>query len=319
MYERFFGLGERPFDTSPNPQYLILTSSHREALGNLEYGITAGKGITLLLGEAGTGKTTLLRSVLAARTNERQPGCVYLNNPTLKREEFLELVAHGLGLSDAARNSKARFLLEMEQLLRRRNAAGLATVLAVDEAQSLPHELFEEIRLLANMETDTAKLLAVILAGQPELAHRLDEPGLRQLKQRVTLRCALVPLDLRETAAYIAARIRVAGAEPQALFSREAIISIYEGSSGIPRTISVICDNALLCAFALGERPVSADTVREVREDFGLRTVPVPVPAAAAAAESRHSPAGAWRNVRLFQSFRRTAATAREEELAATG
>ena len=167
MYESFFGFRERPFDLTPNPQYLVLTEAHREALSNVEYGISSRKGITLLLGEAGTGKTTLIRAAL-----ERQPEqvhCVHLQNPALSRAEFVEMLSVQFGLSEAARASKARLLLEIETLLRARAEVGDATVLIVDEAQSLPLELLEEIRLLANIETSHEKLLPVILAGQPEL------------------------------------------------------------------------------------------------------------------------------------------------------
>jgi general secretion pathway protein A len=269
MYESYFALQERPFDLTANPRFLFLASGHREALSNLQFGIEANKGITLLVGEAGTGKTTLIRAAI-----EQQRGShtrtVYLSNPTLTRTEFYEFLASGFGLSREAAQSKTTFLQELEGSLRRRKSAGWLTALIVDEAQSLPHELLEEIRLLANLETVTEKLLPVVLTGQPELAERLNEADLRQLKQRVALRCTLPPFDLRETAAYVAKRLRIAGGDSASVFTREAVEAIYGGSHGIARTISVICDNALISGFALQRRPVDADVITEVCRDFDL-------------------------------------------------
>jgi type II secretory pathway predicted ATPase ExeA len=238
-------------------------------MSNLRYGILGRKGITLLLGEAGTGKTTLVRTVLESE-GVRDTRYVYLNNPTLTRAEFVEFLARGFGLEPAARTSKARFLTDLERALTIRRREGGISALVIDEAQSLPHELLEEIRLLANIETTTHKLLPVVLAGQPELADRLNEPSLRQLKQRVALRCELGPLDLAQTATYIADRIRIAGGDGTSLFTRDAVILIHRRSLGIPRTISVICDNALVGGFAAGIRPVDADVIAEVCRDFDL-------------------------------------------------
>jgi type II secretory pathway predicted ATPase ExeA len=274
MYEAFFGLQERPFDLTPNPRFLLLTPKHREALANLEYGLHAQKGLTLLIGEAGTGKTTLIRSALAAGHGSADGGCVYLNNPALTRGEFYEILAERFGLPEGAAVSKARFLLAIEDDLRRRHARGGISVLVIDEAQSLSDELLEEVRLLANIETDSEKLLRLVLAGQPELAGRLNQVGLRQLKQRVALRCEIGPLTVAETAGYIAGRIKIAGGNASTIMTRDAVISIFEHSKGIPRTISVLCDNALLTAFAAGERPVSKSTVRSVAQDFDVAIGP---------------------------------------------
>jgi len=273
MYERHFGLRERPFELTPDPRYLVLTPSHHEALSNLEYGITARKGITLLLGEAGTGKTTLLRKALTLKVCPEDPcneGWVYLNNPTMSRQEFFELLAASFRLGPEARSSKAQLLLELQQLLVDRHRRGLFSALIVDEAQALPDHLLEELRLLANIESDTHKLLPLVLAGQPEFADRLNDPRLRQFKQRIALRCHLSPLTLRETASYMAARIRLAGGDPIQVFTRDAVIAVYEASRGIPRTIGVVCDNSLLAGFADDLRPVDAATVREVCAEFDL-------------------------------------------------
>jgi general secretion pathway protein A len=269
MYERYYGLQELPFDLTPNPRYLFLTDRHREALSNLQYGISRRRGVTLLIGEAGTGKTTLVRSVLESE-QRKSTCCIYLNNPMLTRSEFIEFLARAFELSERAAGSKTAMLFELEQVLRDRHARGVVTALLVDEAQALPLELLEEIRLLANIETDTEKLLPVVLAGQPQLANKLNDPELRQLKQRVALRCELKPLDLKDTIAYVAGRIRIAGGDSRKLFTSEALELIHACSQGIPRTISVICDNALVSGFAADEKPVGWETVYEVCKDFDL-------------------------------------------------
>jgi len=268
MYERFYGFREAPFELTSNPRFLFFTAQHREALCNLEYGLSSAKPITVLIGEAGTGKSTLLRAALASDLC-RHVTCVFLDNPTLTRAEFLETLASRFELGAGA-GSKASLLGGLESVIRRRHARHEITALVIDEAQALPTEILEEIRLLANMETPTQKLLPVVLAGQPELAARLNEPGLRQLKQRIALRCELKPLELSDTAAYIASRIRTAGGDPANIFTRQAVTLIHEFSRGLPRTISVMCDNALMSGFALDQRPVDGDIVMEVCRDFDL-------------------------------------------------
>lgn len=267
MYGSFYGLREAPFELTPNPDYLYLTTKHREVLCNLQYGIAERRGITLLIGEAGTGKTTLVHAALKL-VQQVQARCVYLNNPTLTRGEFVEFLAGAFSLSHDARKSKAAFLGELEQTLQSRHKAGIVSALLIDEAQSLPTELLEEIRLLVNMETATVKLLQVVLAGQPELADRLNELSLRQLKQRVALRCDLSPLSLHETAAYIASRLRKAGGNAAGIFTRDAVIAIHDRAAGIPRTISVICDNALITGFAADKKPVDRELILEVCRDL---------------------------------------------------
>jgi len=277
MYEKFYGLRERPFDSTPNPAYLFMTPKHREALATLQYGLSERKGFTVVIGEAGTGKTTLVNAALQAQRGNRPLGrdCVaYLNNPTLSPAEFIAYLAPALGLSREAANSKATFLIELTKSVTDRHQSGGLTALIVDEAQNLPDSLLEEIRLLANVETGSDKLLQIVLTGQPELADRLNQVSLRQLKQRIALRCVLNPLDKTETGAYIAACIWIASGSDLTLFTEEAIDVIYDASRGIPRTISVICDNSLVAGFALGERPIGRDTVLEVCNDFDL--VPEP-------------------------------------------
>jgi general secretion pathway protein A len=270
MYEQFYGFREPAFELTSNPRFLFLTAQHREALCHLEYGLSSAKPITVLIGEAGTGKSTLLRAALQSEMC-RNVNCVFIDNPTLTRDEFVETLAARFDLGAKAMASKASLLTSLETVIRQRYERGEVTALVVDEAQALPREIFEEIRLLANIETPTRKLLPVVLAGQPELAERLNDRGLRQLKQRIALRCELKPLDLPDTAMYIASRIRTAGGDPANIFTRQAVTLIHRHSHGLPRLISVICDNALTSGFALDQRPVDGHVVVEVCQDFDLR------------------------------------------------
>jgi general secretion pathway protein A len=278
MYDAFFGLNERPFDLTPDPRFLLMTPRHEEALSTVEYGIAGGKGIALVVGGAGTGKTTLVQAALDRQKGGNALG-VCLSNPTLKRREFYEFLANGFGLSQSAADSKARFLIELRELLETRHSRGEATALIIDEVQSLSDKLMQEVRLLANIESPVAKLLAVVLVGQPEFGQRLNAPHMQQLKQRVALRAILTPLNLAETSAYIANRIRVAGGDAREIFSKVAITEIFLRSGGIPRTINVICDNALVAAFALDQQQVTKVHISEVCRDLdlGLATTPPPV------------------------------------------
>lgn len=270
MYTTFYGLSELPFELSPNPKYLLLTLRHREALANLQYGISAKKSLTLLIGEAGTGKTTLVHAALGAEAC-RGARIVHLANPMLTREEFIEFLARSFDLSPEARHSKTAMLAELEQELRRRQEQGVTTALVIDEAQCLSMGLLEEVRLLSNIETPGQKLLPLVLAGQPELADQLNLPSLVQLKQRVALRCTLGLLDAPETAAYVSGRLKIAGANGREIFTRDALAMVHQRSGGVPRTISVICDNALVSGFASGMQAIGPDVIREVCKDFDLR------------------------------------------------
>jgi len=270
MYESFFGLRERPFDLTPDPRFLLMTPTHREALANLQYGVSARKGLTLLIGEAGAGKTTLITTAL---DEWRTAGhlLAHMSNPRLTRNEFFEYVAGAFGLSAAAATSKVRFLTEFTALVTRRHELGQLTGLVIDEAQSLSDDLLEEVRLLVNVETPTEKLFQVVLAGQPELGARLNQPGLRQIKQRIALRCTLATLNVSEVAAYIAGRLQIAGASAAQVFTREAVMAIHQYSGGIPRVISVVSDNVLLAGFAAGIRPVTSGLVEEVCREFDIQ------------------------------------------------
>jgi general secretion pathway protein A len=267
MYEAFYGLRERPFELTPNPRFLFMTPQYREALTTLEYGLAGRTGIALLVGEAGTGKTTMVHAALQSQS-ARQSLVAYLNNPSLTREEFFEFLAAAFGLTAEAGKSKTRCLVELTELLVGRHASKLTAALIIDEAQGMADQLLEEVRLLANISSASEKLLSIILIGQPELAARLNHSSLRQLKQRIGLRCSLLPLTLPETSAYIGARVRIAGGDANGLFTAAAIETIHRRSGGIPRTISVICDNSLVTGFALDRRPIDEKIVLEVCQDF---------------------------------------------------
>jgi general secretion pathway protein A len=290
MYESYYGLNERPFDLVPNPRFLFLSNRQREALGNLRLGLTTPRGLTVMLGEAGTGKTTLLHAVLAELTASDFE-YVLVSNPTLTRDEFYEYLTDGFRLPSAVQGSKTQFLIEFRRHLLNRSEAGKMTALVLDESQSLSHELLEEVRLLSNIETPTTKLLNVVLAGQPELSARLNDPSLRQLKQRISLRCELSVFDFAETATYIAGRLRIAGGDPTRIFTREAVIAIREASGGVPRTINVVCDNALIGGFATQTKPVPKVLVDEVCRDFDLSRVKTDRDSGAAAQLSAPEPA----------------------------
>jgi general secretion pathway protein A len=293
VYAEFFGFTQSPFNLTPDPHFLFLTDRMREALSNVRYGISQARGLTVLLGDAGTGKTTLVRAAMD-ELPKATTRCVMMSNPALGREEFYEFLAGEFGFSHRAARSKTRFLAELEDDLRRRAAEGGVTGLIVDEAQSLSFEILEEIRLLGNIETSNRKLLNVVLSGQPELAVRLNDPSLRQLKQRVALRCELAPLSLNEAMAYIAGRIRIAGGAPEQMFTQEAVKAIHRASAGIPRSINVICDNALLSSFALQAKPVRAAVVADVCRDFDFvepaaAPAPAPTPSSPAGPSQRHA------------------------------
>ncbi len=274
MYQDFYELDHLPFELTANTRFLIMTAGHREALSVLQYGVQSRKAITLLVAEAGTGKTTLL-GTLRSRLESIGATFILIDNPRLTREEFVETVATGFHLSPAAVTSKATMLREIEPVLKARVREGRPTALIVDEAQALPDELLEEVRLLANMEADSIKLLPVVLAGQSELADRLNRPSLRQLKQRVALRCDLKPLTATETASYVIRRVAAAGGDCATVFTREAVETIHQLSGGIPRLINILADNALMTGMVAGARPVKRDIVRRVASELEMLGQPV--------------------------------------------
>lgn len=266
MYLQFYGLRDIPFSLTPDPRFLYFTASHREVMANLHYGIQHGKGLIVATGEVGTGKTTMLRAMISRL--DRSVLTSYIFNPGLNVPELYQHLANDFGF--APYTSKADALQKFGRLLMMRHSRGLRTVLIVDEAQGLSRELLEEIRLLLNFETYTEKQLQIVLTGQPELRTLLNSADLRQLKQRISLRCEIKPLKADEVSPYIRTRLKVAGASRLDLFTADAVALIYRASEGIPRLINNICDNALLNGFAGNARTIKAELISEVAESLDL-------------------------------------------------
>ncbi len=269
MYKQFFGLQANPFNVSPDPRFLLLTPPAEEALACLTYGIQTRRGFILLTGEVGTGKTTLIHKLLDWLRAQGVP-TAYSFNSLLDSSQLLQFILADLGLTTTHADSKTRILLELYNFLLERFRAGRTTVLIIDEAQSLSQELLEEIRLLTNFETATEKLLQVVLVGQPELEAKIKQPELRALRQRIALRAKLYPFTLDETGQYIARRLQVAGANGNTIFEPRAVEAIYRHSEGIPRVINVLCEHALVSAFADQHKTISADIIESVAADYGV-------------------------------------------------
>ena len=270
MYESFFGLRERPFDLTPNPRFIYLSGCHLEALSVVHYGIVGRKGITLVVGEAGTGKTTVIRTALEAIA-QPTARCVYLSNPTLDPRRVLRVPRRQFRADRGGRRARRRgSCWSSSSCCVQRNKVKDLTALVIDEAQSLSIELMEEVRLLANLETLTDKLLPVVMAGQPELAEMLDRPELRQLKQRVALRADLSPLGLRQVAAYVAGRIRKAGGDPLDVFTKEAIVLIHAVRRHPADDQRRVRQRDARRRSRPGVKPIGPDIVEEVARDFRL-------------------------------------------------
>ncbi len=270
MYKQFYELKRNPFDITPDPASFFPTPRHNEALANLTYGVRWRKGFVVLTGEVGTGKTLLLACLLDL-LRRVQIASAYIVNSRLTPGEFLRHMVTDLQVPTRARD-KSELLVDFNKYLIDRCRRGSTTVLIVDEAHLLDWEVLEEIRLLGNLETAKEKLLQIVLVGQPELDRNLDSPLLRQLKQRVMLRCELEPLRLSEIQPYIERRLSVAGAKPEKVrFSEHAIELIYGYSNGIPRLINTICENALVIGCAQRMRTIVPDVIEEVASDFHLK------------------------------------------------
>ncbi len=272
MYQRFFNLRESPFNVNPDPRYLFMTRQIQEALAGLTYGIQNRKGFILLTGEVGTGKTTLVNRLLDWLRGQRV-ATAYIFNSQLQVNHLFDFIMADFEIPYDSRE-KSQVLLRLNQWLLERYRSGETAVLIVDEAQNLSSELLEEIRLLTNLETSTEKLLQIVLAGQPELEERLKLPQLRQLRQRITLRCRTSALSLEETYGYIAERLRIAGANGEPIFSKEAIQTIHLYSRGIPRVVNLLCEHSMINAYVDTLRPVPAHLVEEVAREFQLDEVP---------------------------------------------
>jgi len=285
MYKQFFGLRANPFNVNPDPRYLFLTRHTEEALACLTYGIQSRKGFVLLTGEVGTGKTTLINKLLEW-LRLQQVATAFIFNSRLNAPQFLDYMMTDFGIPCDSK-AKSQILLRLYNWLLDRYRAGETAVLIVDEAQNLTDEVLEEIRMLTNLETFTEKLLQIVLVGQPELEHRLKQPHLRQLRQRLTLRARTHSLTLEETQAYIGQRLRIAGANGQSIFDAESMRAIHRYSNGIPRVVNLLCEHCLVSAFVDQKKQVTTELVDGVARDFDLednttsQVTATPPPAAA--------------------------------------
>jgi len=267
MYEAYYGLRKNPFALTPDPEFLFMTDTHRDAIAGLTYSILGRKGFCVLTGDAGTGKTTLLRSVMASIPASQAQFSVILN-PAVTTSEFMEMMLADFGIKEIL-PSKAQRLARLQQFLLDCYREGKVAVLVVDEAHRLSVDLLEEIRLLANFETDQEKLLQIVLAGQDELGEMLDRIDLRQLKQRIAVRFAIQPLSSAAVGAYMRHRWEKTS-ERDLPFTPDAILQISHFSSGIPRVVNAVCDNALLLGFAEETKWIQKDHIAEVAADLHL-------------------------------------------------
>ncbi len=268
IYNPYFGFTDNPFNISPDPEFFYRSPQHEEALANLIYGVQSRKGFIVLTGEVGTGKTTMLEC-LRDYLDTIRTEFAFIFNSRLTPDQFFEMMAFDFDL-DCDRKSKTDVLFALNTLLLQQTERGRTCVLIVDEAHNLEWDVLEEIRLLGNLENRGGKLLQIILAGQPELDRKLDAPNLRQLKQRVVLRCSLDPLEPEESSAYVDSRLARAGMPNQTVFPPEMLEEIYKRSRGIPRVINLICDNLLVTAFAMEQKTATVEMLDEVCQDLRL-------------------------------------------------
>ena len=271
MYRSFFHLRSLPFGTSPDPRFLYLMPQIRETLACLQYTIAARKGFAVLIGEVGTGKTTLLKTVLETFNKDRV-STAFVFNPRLDIVDFLEFVLTDFGIPPRNR-TKSGMLIQLNNWLIEQFRADRICALVVDEAQNLSCELLEEIRLLTNLETSSQKLMQIVLSGQPEFEDRLHEQSLRQLRQRVSVWCRTRSLTAEETRAYIAERLRIAGAK-DFVFSGDALKLIHRQSSGIPRVINLLCEHCMISAYVEQIKPIPGRIVDAVSVELGLESQP---------------------------------------------
>lgn len=268
MYKAFYGLRASPFSVNPDPRFLYNTRNTREALACLTYGIQSRKGFVLLTGEVGTGKTTLLNRFLEW-LRMQHISTAFIFNPRLTTTEFFDFMMTDFGIPCDTKD-KSQVLLKLNHWLLGRYRAGETAVLIIDEAQNLSSEVLEEIRLLTNLETSTEKLLQIVLSGQPELEIKLRDPHLRQLRQRITLRCRTHPLNPEEAGQYVLQRLKTAGSNGVPIFSQEALESVYRYSKGIPRVMNLLCEHAMISGFVDQIRPIPPELVDNVAREFEL-------------------------------------------------
>jgi general secretion pathway protein A len=268
MYNAYFGFRDSPFNLSPDPEFLYMSPQHEEALANLIYGVRSRKGFIVLTGEVGTGKTTMLEC-LRDFLDSQQYEFAFIFNSRLTPAQFFEMIAYDLDLK-CDRKSKTEVLFALNSLLLEQAEKNRTCVLIVDEAHNLEWDVLEEIRLLGNMENRVGKLLQIVLAGQPELDRKLDAPNLRQLKQRVVLRCSVNPLSAEQTLEYVKERMARAGVLEQQIFPEELLLELFARTHGIPRLINAVCDNLLVTAFAMEQKVATVPMLDEVCKDLRL-------------------------------------------------
>ncbi len=271
MYKSFFGLKESPFNANPDPRFLYLTSQVEEALTGLMYGIQTRKGFITLTGEVGTGKTTLVNRLLDW-LHHRRARTAFLFNSRMNSSQLFDFILAEFEISCDSK-SKSQQLLKLNHWLLDRYRAGETVVLILDEAQNLTYPVLEEVRLLTNLETSTDKLLQIVLSGQPELEDKLKLPQLRQLRQRIMLRCKTTPLTKEQTNDYILMRLKIAGAGDQPIFGPEAIDAVHLYSLGIPRVVNLLCEHSLVNGYVDQQRPIKPKTVEDVAREFQLDEV----------------------------------------------
>jgi general secretion pathway protein A len=271
MYKSFYGLKENPFNVNPDPRFLFLTKEIEEALTGLMYGIQTRKGFITLTGEVGTGKTTLINRLLDW-LHHRKTRTAFLFNSRMNSSQLFDFILAEFDIPCESK-SKSQQLMKLNHWLLDRYRMGETVVLIIDEAQNLTYPVLEEIRLLTNLETSTEKLLQIVLSGQPELEEKLKLPQLRQLRQRIMLRCKTSALPRQQTQEYIAERLRIAGAAGEPIFSAQAIDAVHIYSLGIPRVINLLCEHSLVNAFVEQQRPIEAKVVEEVAREFQLDEV----------------------------------------------
>lgn len=262
MYCEFFGFSEKPFTITPNPHFVFLSSIHREAFARLLYGVDSHAGFIALTGEVGTGKTTMLRTVLTQLDPEKYRSALIFN-PCMSAEQLLAGICREFGI-EAGEQDHIGYLDALNRFLIEQNSAGRTVVLVIDEAQNLEPGVLEQLRMISNLETERDKLIQIILAGQPELDDILRRHDLRQLNQRITVRCRLTPMKFEDTVHYINHRLTISGSRIPDIFSRAAVRRIYRFSQGIPRLINVACEQALVMAWTREIRSVSPSIASEI-------------------------------------------------------
>jgi general secretion pathway protein A len=271
MYKSFFGLRDNPFNVNPDPRFLVFTQQIEETVTSLMYGIQTRKGFVTLTGEVGTGKTTIINRLMDW-LHQRRAHSAFLFNSRMNTNQLFDFILAEFEISCPS-PSKSQQLMRLNQWLLDRYRAGETVVLIIDEAQNLTFPVLEEIRLLTNLETSTEKLIQIVLSGQQELEEKLKLPQLRQLRQRIMLKCKTQPLNNEQTHSYVLERLKTAGAGPEPIFSPQALNTVYLYSLGIPRVINLLCEHALVNGFAEQQRPIQPGIVEEVAREFELDQV----------------------------------------------